>query len=190
MWSSVNQNVVRPIVNESLENKSESNIPTDSHSQHANRIQSIGDLDDLTSKGKEKATPQNETEDVARKDTPTSIQTQSIQELLELLRELREKNVHGNLYSPSQHGAGSFGQPYTNPTPDTSRNSDGTLPLRPEYKIPSAYVTKVYHHYHYHYNAPNVSPPPIINKNNVRINNQNTSNGSDSGEPGDDEGKH
>jgi hypothetical protein len=173
-------------VNESLE-KSECNIPTDS--QHANRTQSIGDLDDLSSKGKEKAIPQDQTEDVARKDTPTSTQTQ-IEELLELLRELREKNVQGNLHSSPQYASGSFAQPHTNPTPDTSRSSDGTLPLRPEYKIPSASVTKVYHHYHYHYNAPNVSPPPIINKNIVRINNQNTSNGSDGSESGDDEGEH
>ena len=115
-------------MNESLE-KSESNIPTDS--QHV-RIQSIGDLDDLTSKGKEKAAPQNQTEDVAHKDTSTSIQTQSIEELLELLRELRDKNVHGNLHSSPQYAAGFLGQPHTNPTPDTSRSSDGTLPLRPE----------------------------------------------------------
>jgi len=49
-------------------------------------------------------------------------------------------------------------------------------------------VHKVYHHYHYHYNTPNVSPLPIINQNIVRINNKNTSNGSDSSESGDDEG--
>jgi hypothetical protein len=175
-------------VNRSLEDESESNIPTDS--QHANRIQSIGDLDDLSSKGKEKAMPQDQTEDVACKDTPTSTQAQSIEELLELLRELREKNVHGNLHSSPQYAAGFLGQPHPNPPPDASRSSDGTLPLRPKYKIPSAYVTKVYHHYHYHYNAPNISPPPIINKNIVRINNNNTSNGCDSSESGDDEGEH
>ena len=174
-------------MNESLE-KSESNIPTDS--QHVNRIQSIGDLDDLTSKGKEKAAPQNQTEDVAHKDTSTSIQTQSIEELLELLRELRDKNVHGNLHSSPQYAAGSFAQPHTNPTPVASHSSDCTLHLLPEYKIPSAYVTKVYHHHHYHYNAPNISPPPIINRTIVRINNKNTSNGSDSSESGDDEGGH
>jgi hypothetical protein len=177
-------------VNGSLQDESESNnILTDS--QHANRIQSIGDLDDLSSKGQEKAMPQDQTENVARKDTPTSTPTQSIEELLELLRELRHKNAQGNLHESSpQYGAGSFGQPHTNPTPEASRSSDGTLPLRPEYKIPPAYVTKVYHHYHYHYNAPNVSPPPIINKNIIRINNKNTSNGSDGSESGDDEGEH
>ena len=175
-------------MNESLEEKSECNIPTDL--QHANRTRSIGDLDDLSSKVKEKAIPQDQTEDVARKDSPTSIQTRSFEELLELLRELRHKNAQGNLHSSSQYGAGSFGQHHTNPTPDASRSSDGTLPLGPEYKIPPAYVTKVYHHYHYHYNAPNVSPTPIINKNIIRINNNNTSNGSDGSESGDDEGKH
>jgi hypothetical protein len=171
-----------------VEDRSERNIPTDS--QHVKRTQSIGDLNDLSSKGKEKAMSQDQTEDVARKDTPTSTQTQSIEELLELLRELREKNVHGNLHSSPQYVADSFAQPHTNPTPHAPRSSDGTLPLlRPEYKIPPAYVTKVYHHYHYHYNAPNVSPPSIINKNIVRINN-NTSNGCDSRESGDDEGEH
>ena len=175
-------------MNESLEDKSESNIPT--NSQHANRIQSIGDLD-LSSKGKEKAMPQDQTEDVAHKDTPTSTQAQSIEELLELLKELREKNTHSNLHSSPQYAAGFLGQPHTNPTPDTSRSSDGTLPLRHEYKIPSAYVTKVYHHYHYHYNVPSgVSPPPIINNNIVRINNKNTSNGSECPESGDNEGEH
>ena len=134
--------------------------------------------------------PQDQTEDVPRKDTPTSTQTQSFEELLELLRELREKNVHDNLCSSPQYDAGSFGQPHTSPTPDASRSSDGTLHSLPEYKIPSVYVTKVYHHYHYHYNAPNISPPPIINRNIVRINNKNTSNGSDSSESGDGEGEH
>ena len=185
-WRSVN-NVARLIVNESLENL-ECNIPTDS--QHANRTQSIYDRDDVTSKGKEKAIPQDQTEDVARNSTPTSTQTQLIEELLELLREHREKTVQGNLHSSPQYAGGSFGQPHTNPTPDASRSSDGTLPLRPEYKIPSVSVTKVYHHYHYHYNAPNVSPPPIVNKNIVRINNENTSNGSDGCESGNDEGEH
>jgi len=170
-----------------LEN-SECNIPT--NSQHANRTEGIGDLNDLNDRGKEKAIPQDQTEDVARNGTPTSTQTQLIEELLELLREFREKNVHGNLHSSPRHAAGSFIQPHTNPTPDMSRSSDGTLPLRPEYKIPSASVTKVYHHYHYHYNTPNVSPPPIINKNIVRMNNQNTSNGSDGCESGDDESEH
>ena len=186
-WSSVNHNVARPIVSESLE-KSECNIPTDS--QHANQTRSIGDLDDLSSKGKEKAIPQDQTEDVAHKDTPTSIQTRSFEELLELLRELRERNAQGNLHSSPQYGAGSFGQPHTIPTPEASHSSDGTLPLRPECKIPSAYVTKVYHHYHYHYNAPNVSPLPIINTNIIRINNNNTSNSSEDSESGDDEGEH
>jgi len=137
--------------------------------------------------------PQDQTEDVARNDTPTSTQTQSIEDsLLKLLGELREKNSHGNLHSSPQYGAGFLGQPHTNPTPDASRSSDGTPPLRPEYKIPPAYVTKVYHHhYHYHYNTPSgVSPPPIINKNIVKINNKNTSSGSESPESGDDEGKH
>jgi len=134
--------------------------------------------------------PQDQTEDVARKDTPTSSQTQSIEELLELLRELREKNLHDDLHPSPQYGtAGSFAQPHTNPTPDTSRSSDGALHVLPEYKIPSAYVTKVYHHYHYHYNTPNISPS-IINKTIVRINNKNTSNGSDSSESGNDEGEH
>jgi len=131
-----------------------------------------------------------DTEDVARKDTPTSSQTQSIEELLELLRELREKNVHGNLRSSPQYGAGSLGRPHASPTPDASRSSDGTLHSLSEYKIPSAFVTKVYHHYHYHYNAPNISPSPIINRNIVRINNKNSSNGSDSSESGDGEGEH
>jgi hypothetical protein len=176
-------------MNEPLEEKSDCNVPTDS--QHANRTQSlIRDLDDLSSKGKEKAMPQDQTEDMACKDTPTSTPTQSIEELLELLRELREKNVHGNFRSSPQYGAGSFGQPHTSPTPNASRSSDATLQLLPECKIPSAYVTKVYHHYHYHYNAPNISPPPVINKNIVRINNNNTSNGCDSSESGDDEGEH
>jgi len=134
--------------------------------------------------------PQDQTEDVARKDTPTSSQTQSIEELLELLRELREKNLHDDLHPSPQFGtAGSFAQPHTNPTPDTSRSSDGALHVLPEYKIPSAYVTKVYHHYHYHYNTPNISPS-IINKTIVRINNKNTCNGSDSSESGNDEGEH
>ena len=167
-----------------MEEKSECNIPTDS--QHANRTQSlIRDPDDLSSKGKEKAMPQDQTEDVPRKDTPTSTQTQSFEEFLELL-----KNVHGNLRSLPQYGAGSFGRPHTSPTPDTSRSSDDTPYSLPEYKIPSAYVTKVYHHYHYHYNAPNTSPPPIVNRNIVRINNKNTSNDSDSSDSGDGEGEH
>jgi len=187
-WGSVNHNVARPIVNESLD-ESECNIPT--NSQHANCTQRIGDLDNLTSKGKKKAMPQHQMEDVAGNDTPTSTQTQSIEDsLLKLLGELREKNSHSNLHSSPQYGAGFLGQPHTNPTPDASRSSDGRLPLRPEYKIPPAYVTKVYHHYHYHYNAPSgVSPPPIINKNIVKINNKNTSSGSESPESGDDEGK-
>ena len=133
--------------------------------------------------------PQDQAEDMARKDTPTSTQTQSFEELLELLRDFRE-NVHGNLRSSPQYGAGYFGQPHTSPTPDASRSSDGTLHSLPEYKIPSAYVTKVYHHHHYHYNAPSISPPPIINRNIVRINNKNTFNGSDSSESGDGEGEH
>ena len=175
-------------MNEPLEEKSDCNVPTDS--QHANCTQSlIRDLDDLSSEGKKKAMSQDQTEDVARKDTPTSTQTQSFEELLELLRELREKNIHGNFRPSPQYGAGSLGQPHTS-TPDASRSSDATLQLLPERKIPSAYVTKVYHHYHYHYNTPNVPPPHIINKNIVRINNNNISNGSDSSESGDDEGEH
>jgi hypothetical protein len=185
--SSLNQNVARPIEDELLE-KSECNVPTDS--QHAKRAQTIRDFDDLISKGKEKAMPQDQTEDMASKGTLTSTETQSIEELLKLLRELREKNAHGNLHSSPQYAPGFLGQPHTNPTPGASRSSDGTLPLRPEYKMPPAYVTKVYHHYHYHYNAPNVSLPPIINKNIIRINNNNTSNGSDGSESGDDEGEH
>jgi hypothetical protein len=175
-------------MNESSEEKPECNTST--NSLHANRTQSTPDIDELSSKGKEKAIPEDKTEDMARiKDTPTSIQTQSFEErVLELLRELRlEKDVHGHLHSSPQYSAGSFGQPHTNPTPDASGSSDGALHLLPEYKIPSAYVTKVYHHYHYHYNALNISPLPIINKNIVRINNQNTSNGSDGSESGDDE---
>ena len=140
-------------------------------SQHANRNQSTLLLDSLSSKGKEKAISQDQTEDVARKDTPTSTQTQSIEEILGLLRELRQQNIHGNFHSSPQYGASSFAQPHTNPTLDASRSSDGTLPLLSEYKIPSTYVTKVYHHYHYHYNMPNVSPPPITN---TRINHKNT----------------
>ena len=175
-------------MNESLEDESECNIPTDS--QHVNSTQNIGDLDDLNSKGKEKAIPRDQTEDVARKDAPISTQTQSIEELLELLRELRDKNVHGNLHSSPQYGAGSFAQPHTNPTPDASRSSDVTLHSLPGYKIPPAYVTKIYHHHHYYYNVPDVSPPPIIIKNVVRINNKNTSNGSDGSELGDGQGEH
>ena len=172
-------------MNESLEEDSECSIPTDS--QHANRTETILDLDDLGSKGKKKAMPQDQAEDVARKDSPIST---SIEEILELLRELREKSV---LHSSPQCGPSSFGQSHTNPIPGASRSSDGTLPSLPEYKIPSAYVTKVYHHYHYHYNAPNICPPPVtVNKNIVRINNKNTSksNGSNSPESGDDEGEH
>ena len=175
-------------MNESLEN-SECNIPTDS--QHANHTQSIGDPDDLSSKGKEKAISQDQTEDVAREGTPTSTQTQLIEELLKLLKEFREKNVQGKRHSSPRYAAGSFGQPHANPTKDASRSPDSALPLRPEYKIPSVSVTKVYHHYHYHYNAPiEASPSPIINNNIVRINNKNTSNGSNSSESGDDEGEH
>jgi len=153
-------------MNESLEEKSECNTPT--NSLHADRTQSTPDLDELGSKGKEKAIPQDQTEDMAGlKDTSASIQTQSFEELLELLRELRrEKNIHRHLHSSSQYGAGSFGQPHTNPTLDASRSSDSAQHLLPEYKVPSAYVTKVSHHYHYHYHydTPNVSSPPIINK--------------------------
>ena len=45
--------------------------------------------------------------------------------------------------------------------------------------------------YHYHYNTPSISPPPIINKNIIRINNENTCDdyGSDSSESGDNEGE-
>ena len=187
-WGSVNPTVARLVVNESLEN-SECNIPTDL--QHAaNRTPSIRDLDDLGSKGKEKAIPRDQTEDVTRKGTRTSTRTQLIEGLWELLRGSRDKNGHGYPHSSPQYGAGSFAQPHTNPTPGTSRSSDGTLPLPPEYKIPSAYVTNVHHHYHYHYNTPNASTPPIINNNIVRINNKNTSNGSDGCESGDDEGEH
>ena len=171
-------------MNEWLEDKSERKIPTGS--QQANRTQSIGDLDDLNSKGKEKAIPRDQAEDVARNDTPTST---SIEEILELLKELREKNGQGNLHSSPQYAAGSFAQPHTNPTPDASRKLDGTPHLLPEYKIRSSYVTKIYHHHHYHYNAPNLSPAPII-KNIVRINNKNTSNGSDGSESGDSEGEN
>ena len=156
--SSLDQNIAHPLVNRSSA-ESERNIPTGSH--HANRTQSIRDLDALSGKGMEKPMPQDQTEDVARKDTPTSTQTQSIEEPLELLRELREKNAHGNLHSSPQYGAG-FEQPHTNPTPDASRCSDGTLHLLPEYKILSAlaYDTNIYHYCHYHYNTPNVSPGP------------------------------
>jgi hypothetical protein len=152
--------------------------PVPTNSRHANRTQSILDFDDLSSKGKEKAIPQDQTEDVASKDTRTLIQVQTFEELLELLlREFRQQNIRGNFHSWPQYGAGSSAQAHTNPTTDASRSSDGTLPLRPECKIPSAYPTKVYHHHHYYYNTPNVSPPPIIN---IRINNKNTSNGSNS----------
>ena len=164
------------------EGKSECNIPTDS--QHANRTQSIRDLDDRSSKGKEKAMPQNPREDVAHEDTPNSTQTQSIEVLLllEILRELRDKDVHRNLHFSPQYGAGSFGQPHTNPT------SDAPLHSLPGYEIPLAHVTEV--HYHYHFNTPNVSPAAPINKIIVTINNQNTSNGSDSSESRCDEGEH
>jgi hypothetical protein len=171
-------------VNESLEEKSECNIPTGSQQTNGTH-----DLDELSSKGKEKAVPQDQTEDRARTDSPTSTQ---ISILLELLKDLRERKVQRNLHSSPHYGADSFAQPHTNPTPDASRSSDGTLPSWPEYKIPSVpvNVTKVYHHYHYHYNAPSVSTPPIINKNIIRINNKNTANGSDSSESGDDEGEY
>ena len=179
-------------MNDSLEGKSECNVSTDS--QHANRTQSIRDLDDLSSKGKEKATPRNQTEDVARKDTPTSTQTQLIKELLllELLREFRDKNVHGNLHFSPQYGAGPFGQPHTNPTSDTS------LHLLLAYKIPSAHVTEVHHYHHYYHNAPNAFPSTIINNikninsgnmNNTNMDNTNISNDPSSSESGDDEGE-
>ena len=183
-WSSVNQNIARPIVDETSEEKSECTIPTGS--QHANRTQS---LDDLSRKGKENLAVLRD-QDIARKDDLTSTQTQSFEELLELLREFHPQNVRGGFHSSPQYGTGSFARPYTDPTPDASRNLDGTLHLLPEYKIPPTYVTKVYHHHHYHYNAPNVSPPPVINQNIVRINNKNTSNGSDGSESGDDEGEN
>jgi len=103
----------RPAVNRSLEN-SECNIPADS--QHANRTQSIRDLNDLSSKGKEKAILQ---EDVAREDTRTSIQAQTFEEFLELLlRGFRQQNIHGNFHS--QYGAGSSVQPLINPTSDAT----------------------------------------------------------------------
>ena len=91
----------------------------------------------------------------------------AIDELLKLLtQELHKRKVQGNLHSSSY----------------------GTL--TPEYKMPRTFTTKVHHHHHYHYNSPSVSPPPIINKNIVRINNKNTTNGSDSSESGDNEGEY
>ena len=102
---------------------------------------------------------------------------------MELLREFH-KNIQGNIHSSSQYGTGSFAQPHTNPILDMSCSS---LLLRPEHKIPSVSATKVYHHYHHHYNASSISTSPIINKNIVRINNKNTSSGSESG---DNEGEH
>jgi hypothetical protein len=177
--SSVDQNVAQPIVYRSSVEESERNFSPGS--QHGNRTPSMRDLPESR---RERAVPQDKAGNAAR--TPTSTRKSFELELLELLKALREKNIQGNCSTP-QYGAASFAQPHTNPTPDASH---GTLPLRPEYKIPSASVTKVYHHYHYHYNSPSISPPPIINKNIVRINNKNTTNGSDSSESGDDEGEY
>jgi hypothetical protein len=171
--SSVDQNVAQPIVNRSSVEESERNFAPGS--QHGNRTPSMRDLPESR---RERAVPQDKAGNAAR--TPTSTRKSFELELLELLKALREKNIQGNCSSP-QYGAASFAQPHTNPTPDASRSSDGS---------PSMSVTKVYHHYHYHYNSPSVSPPPIINKNIVIINNKNTTNGSDSSESGDDEGEY
>jgi hypothetical protein len=188
--SSVNQDVTQPNVNESFREKSEFNVPTDS--QHANRIQSTNrDLDEFSSKGKENAVPQDQTEDAAL--TPTSTR-RAIEELLLLrTRELRENGVRGNLHSSPHYGAGSFAQPHTNPTPDASHC---TQPLRPEYKIPSASVTNVYN-YNYYIDplslswTPSPLPPiRVINKNFFIVNNKNSTNGSNSSESGADEGEY
>ena len=88
---------------------------------------------------------QDPTEDVAHKDTPTS----TWNSIKELLRELHKKKVQSNIHSSQRYGPSSFAHPHTNPTPDMSHSSNGTLPLRPEYKIPSVPVTKVHHHHHY-----------------------------------------
>jgi len=115
---------------------------------------------------------------------------QSIEELLAMvlsrMQELRENNVQPNLNSSPQSGQ-YFAQPYSNPIPAVDAAHS---PLTPEYRLPWGFATNVHHHHHYYYNAPNVSPPPIINKNIVKINNKNTSgNGSDSSESGDDQGE-
>jgi len=174
-WSSVDQNLAQRIVNGSSVEESECNIA--SGSQHGNRTPSMRDLPEHN---KEKTVPQDKAEDAAR--TPTSTR-QAIEELLVLLRarELRENGVQGNFHSSPQYGAGYFAQPYSHSDPAHIST------LTPEYKTPCMFAAH-HVHQHYHYNAPNVSPPSIINNINTgNIDNNNISNNSCSSESGEDE---
>jgi len=178
--SSVDQDVAPPFANGSSAEGSECNIASDS--QYRNRLPSIHDPPESS---KEKAAPQ----DIAEDSDGTSTSTQkSIEELLAMvssrIQELRKNNVQPNSHSPPQSGQ-YFAQPHSHPIP-VSGMAQSTL--TPEYRMPWIFATNVHHHLHYHYNAPNISPPPIINKNIVKINNKNTSKGSDSSESGDDQG--
>ena len=179
--SSADQNVGQPFANRSLVEESERNIASDS--QYRNRIPSTHDRAEPS---KEKAVPQDTAED--SDGTSTSTQT-SIEELLAMAlsraQELRENNIQPNFHSSPQSGQ-YFAQPHSNPVP-VSYMAHNTPP--PECRIPWGFTTNVHHHHHYYYISPNVSPPPIINKNIVKIHNKNTCNGSDSSESGEDQGK-
>ena len=185
--SSVDQNASQFIVNRSSMEESERNVATGSY--HGDRTPSKPELPEPS---KEKVVPEDKAEDVGR--TPTSTR-KAIKELLVFLRarELRENGIQGNVHSSPHPGAEYFPYPYSNPTAmsDVAHSSHGTSTS--ECKMPQMIATKVHHHHHYHYNVPNISTPPgppIINKNIIRINNKNTSNGLNSSESGDDEGEH
>ena len=179
--SSADQNVAQPFVNRSSLEESERNIASDS--QYGNRLPSI---DDAADPSKEKAVPQDTAED--SDGTSTSTQT-SIEELLAMAlsraQELRENNIQPNFRSSPQSGQ-YFAQPHNNPIPVSYMAHNA---LTPEYRLPWGFATNVHHHHHYYYNALNVSPPPIINKNIVKINNKSTCEGCDSSESGDDQGR-
>jgi len=179
--SSADQNVAQPFANRSLVEESEPNVASDS--QYGNRTPSINDPAEPS---KEKAVRRDVAEDSEGASTSTRT---SIEELLAMAlsraQELRENNIQPNFRSSPQSGQ-YFAQPHGNPIP-VSYMAHNTL--TPEYRIPWGFATNVHHHHHYYYNAPNVSPPPIINKNIVKINNKNTSKGSDGYESGDDQGK-
>jgi len=115
-WSSVDQSAIaEPIVNMSLKEKSEYNVPTDS--QHANRTSSIHDFAEPSGKGKEKAIHQDEAEEDAAHNAldgiPTPIRGLIDEGLLKSMRELLNEYAQAGdtLHSSPQYGNWSSARP-------------------------------------------------------------------------------
>ena len=142
-----------------------------------------------SSKGKKRAIPR----DIAQGDaalkggTPTATQ-KSFGGVLKVITGLFKNNAQAGetLHSSPQSGASPAARSYTDPTPAEARNSDGSPTSPPEHRPPTILITV-----NNFYNAHNTSPPPIINHNNIRINNRNTVSDACSSESEDgDEGEH